>query len=453
MKKFRKALLGLGIVILSVGCASNEPDPVPVPNVNTQDPSIAIDNTIVDNNTNVDTTIVTQNEDPKFATDITEPVEIVFWHAMNGTQQDVLTSLTEQFMDDNPNITVTLQNQSSYGDLNQKISASLISTSTLPTMTQAYLDWMYYPLQDNLIVDLMPFVAHEDIGIEDYDDINPEFLEPLIMDGKLYGMPFNKSTEVLWYNKTLFDELGLVPPTNYQELEEVSRTIYEEKGIPGAGFDSLSSYYVTYLENLGITYDKDFDPTTEFSLSAAQYYLNGIQQGYFRIAGTDFYLSGPLGSELIGMYMGSNAGESFVLQAADGKFEVGVAPYPANLAIQQGTDLFIFSTASDQQQRAAYEYLKFLTSTDAQIEWAINTGYLPIRETAFTSDEYVNSGAMIPTIAEEIVNKLYNKPAIGGSAATFTEAASVMETILATSGVDVEKTLKNFQSTLNSLWE
>ncbi|OOB77963.1 MAG: sugar ABC transporter substrate-binding protein [Epulopiscium sp. Nele67-Bin001] len=446
MKKFSKILLGLGIVVLSAGCSDNpSASQSTTPNTNTEAPT----NTTPQ--TSSDTSI--QVEEPKFAAEITEPVEVIFWHAMNGTLQDTLTELTAQFMEENPNVKITLQNQSSYGDLNQKISASLISTSTLPTMTQAYLDWMYYPIQDNLILDLMPFVTHDVIGIDNFNDIDERFLEPLISDNKLYGIPFNKSSEVLWYNKTMFEELNLNPPTNYQEFEQVAKTIYEEKGIAGAGFDSLSSYYVTYLENLGITFDKDIDPTTEFSISAAQYYLNGIQEGYFRIAGTDFYLSGPLGSELVGMYVGSNAGESFVLQAAEGKFEVGVAPYPANLAIQQGTDLFVFSTASDEQQRAAYEYLKFLTDTDTQIKWAINTGYLPIRETAFTSEEYKTSGAMIPTIAEDMVDKLYNKPAIGGSAATFTEAASVMETILATPGVDVEKTMKNFQSTLNSLWE
>ena len=47
-------------------------------------------------------------------TEITSPVEITFWHAMNGAQEAALQSLTEKFMAANSNVTVTLQNQSSY---------------------------------------------------------------------------------------------------------------------------------------------------------------------------------------------------------------------------------------------------------------------------------------------------------------------------------------------------
>ncbi|OON99936.1 MAG: sugar ABC transporter substrate-binding protein [Epulopiscium sp. Nele67-Bin004] len=444
-KKFNKLVLALMATTALVACSSDEAPATNNTNNNTSNSSNS-------NNNSSSSTPVTEQEEAFTFPEITQPVEITFWHAMNGGQESALTALTEKFMAQNDYITVTLQNQSSYNDLNQKLSASLISPDQLPTMSQAYLDWMYYPLEDNLIVDLLPYVEDPEIGIGDFADINYAFLEPLMINGSLYGMPFNKSSEVIWYNKTMFDELGLTAPTTYEEFEQVAKAITDAKGITAAGFDSLSSYFVTYLNNYGVVFDSTVDVTSEVAKDAAQFYLDGINEGYFRIAGTDFYLSGPLGSELVGMYVGSNAGESFVLQGAGDKFEVGVAPYPAHTAIQQGTDIFVFNSASELQQRAAYEYLKFLTETDSQIEWAVATGYIPIRETAFASDEYKNSGSMVAQIADQMVPKFYNKPSVNGAASAFTESATAMETILATTNPDIDRILSNLQATLGTIW-
>ena len=278
-------------------------------------------------------------------TEIKEPVEITFWHAMNGDLEKSLTSLTEKFMAENPNIKVTLQNQSSYKDLQQKITATVASPKDLPTMTQAYPDWMFNPIKDNLVTDLTPYIENETLKFDNYEDILPSFREAAKIDGKIYGMPFNKSTEVLWYNKTLLDELGLKAPTTYDELVQVAKTIKEKKGIAGAGFDSLNTYYTTFLKTEGKTFDSSFDVTSEASAKALNYYLEGVKEGYFRIAGTDNYLSGPFGNGTVAMYVGSNAGENFVKQGVGDKFEVAAAPYPTSASLQQGTDLYVFSSA------------------------------------------------------------------------------------------------------------
>lgn len=81
----------------------------------------------------------------EIVTEITEPVEITFWHAMNGDLEKTLQNLTNKFMESNKNITVTLQNQSSYPDLQQKITATTASPKDLPTLIQAYPQWMVKP--------------------------------------------------------------------------------------------------------------------------------------------------------------------------------------------------------------------------------------------------------------------------------------------------------------------
>ena len=274
-----------------------------------------------------------------------EETEIVFWHAMGGGQGEALEKLVKQFEEENPNIKVNLQNQGNYGDLNQILVSTMQSPQDLPTITQAYPDWMLQFQSADLVTDLTDMVKGEN-GIEDYEDILPGVREEIEEDGKIMALPFNKSTEVLWYNKTLFDELGLEVPTNYDELFEASKKIYDEKGIPGVGFDSLSNYYVTYLKNNGdIAMDENLDVASEPSVAAVEYYQNGIKEVYFRIAGTDQYMSGPFANEQVGAYIGSNAGEVYVRDGVDGKFEYAAAPYPAESNVQQGTNIYMFDKA------------------------------------------------------------------------------------------------------------
>lgn len=387
-------------------------------------------------------------------TEIKEPVEITFWHAMNGDLEKTLTSLTDKFMAENPNIKVTLQNQSSYKDLQQKITATVASPKDLPTMTQAYPDWMFNPIKDNLVEDLTPYIENETLKFDNYEDILPSFREAVKIDGKIYGMPFNKSTEVLWYNKTLLDELGLKVPTTYDELVQVAKTIKEKKGIAGAGFDSLNNYYTTFLKSEGKTFDANFDVTDEASAKAVNYYLEGVKEGYFRIAGTDNYLSGPFGNGTVAMYVGSNAGENFVKQGVGDKFEVGAAPYPTNASLQQGTDLYVFSSATAEQKTAAYMFLKFLTTKENQITWASKTGYMPARQSAIDSEEYKKSGSLIAPILSDATKNLYTNPVVSGADAAYREAGTVMESVLAEPDkADVTKTLEGFKTTLKSIWE
>lgn len=393
----------------------------------------------------------TTNEE--IVTEIKDPVEITFWHAMNGEQEKALQKLTKEFTDKNTNIKVTLQNQSSYPDLQQKITATLASPKDLPTITQAYPDWMLNAVQDNLLVDLGAYINNDKLKFDNYDDILSSFRESSKIDGKIYGIPFNKSTEVIWYNKTLFDELNIKPPTSYEELTKVAKEIKDKKGIVGAGFDSLNTYYTTFLKKEGVVFDSKFDPTSDASVKAVNYYLDGIKEGYFRIAGTDKFLSGPFGNGTLAMYIGSNAGESFVKQSVGDKFEVGVAPYPSKPSLQQGTDVYMFSSATAEQRTAAYEYLKFMTTTENQITWAKETGYIPVRKSAIDSDQYKNSGSLIAPILADATSDLYTNPILSGADSAFRESGTVLESILAAPNTDINKKLEEFKNSLNSIWE
>lgn len=390
----------------------------------------------------------TKKEDETIG-EVTEDTTIVFWHAMNGAQEEALKAMTDAFMEANKNITVDLQNQTGYQELQQKLTATTTSPENLPTLTQAYPDWMFNPIQDGLVHDLTKFTE----SIDSYDDILDGFKEGTKIDGKVYSMPFNKSTEVLFYNEEALKELGKEVPKNLDELVEVSKAYKEKTGNAALGFDSLSNYYTTFLNAENAVFDDKFDPTSEASKKAVNYYLDGVKEGYFRIAGSDKYMSGPFGNEQVLMYIGSNAGESYVKQGAEGKFTPKAAKSPFPATIQQGTDIFVFESAKDNQKAAAYKYLEWITNAENQAQWGVNTGYIPVSKSAIESDLYQNSDSIIAPILSEATEKLYSNPVLRGANDAYREAGTVLESILADpNSADVDSVLNNFKTTLEGIW-
>ena len=398
----------------------------------------------------------TSNAD--IVTEVPEGTKVVYWHAMNGKQEEALTKLTEEFNAANKNITVELQNQSSYKDLSQKLSATFVSPKDLPTMTQAYPGHVYNAIVDDLVEVLDPYIEHKEIGVEDWNDVVEGYREGGKMDGKTYAIPFNKSTEVIFYNKDIFDKAGVEAPTSMEELAEVAKKIYEETGNPGAGFDSLSNYYITALASRGIEFDKNLDVTGKDSREIIDYYLEGVKEGYFRIAGEDGYLSGPFGNQLLGFNIGSNAGLGYVLKGAENedgskKFEVGAAVLPVDTNIQQGTDLYLFSSATPEEKTAAFEYMKFLISKESQIFWANTTGYIPVRTSAIESDEYQNSGNIVAPLVKDATKKMYTRNGDSATDSAANEVGATLEAILADPNGDVDAKLEELKLNLDNTWE
>ena len=93
-------------------------------------------------------------------TEVKSETTITFWHAMNGQQEKALQKLTEDFMKANPNIKVELQNQSNYKDLQAKINSTLTSPKDLPTITQAYSNWLFNAASQDSLVDFKPYLEN-----------------------------------------------------------------------------------------------------------------------------------------------------------------------------------------------------------------------------------------------------------------------------------------------------
>lgn len=339
-------------------------------------------------------------ESGEIATTITEPVEVEFWHAMSGGHEEALTKITNDFNEQHENITVKLVNQGSYGDLGQKVMASA-KADTLPVMSQAYEDWITEYIQYDFVTNLTPYINHPEVGWteDELNDIVKVFREANQWDGKYYGIPFNKSTRILFYNTGLLEERNVEVPTTWDELRAAAEKLtFEENGkkVIGMGFENaIGLEFSTYVKQAGGDFIDEKTGEVLFNSpegkEALTFINDMIQDGVARLAGEDGYMSGPFGRGDVAMYIGSSAGIPYVAGSAEGNIEWSATVLPkgkeaaTNFA---GTNVTVFNTATEQQKLAAWKYMKFLINTKNTAYWAEKSGYLPVRYSALESESW-----------------------------------------------------------------
>ncbi|MDO4912643.1 MAG: extracellular solute-binding protein [Lactobacillus sp.] len=385
----------------------------------------------------------------KVQTKITKKTTIVFWHAMTGYRQNVLAKLTKEFEKENPKINVKLQSQGTYPDLQAKVDATLSSKKDLPNITQAYPDGLIDAEKNNYLVDLGPYLKNQKV------DIASAFMKGARINGKQYGLPFNKSVEVLFYNKTLLKKYGVKVPTTMAELKTAAETIYKKsKGkVVGAGFDSLSNYYMLALKNAGIDFSKNVDFTSQTSRKIINYYYQGVQKGYFRIAGTDKYLSYPFDNSKIAMFIGTSATEGYIKMLGKKTLNYGVVLRPGKYTVGQGADLYMLNKGNSNDKAASFLYMKFLTRKDSQLLWANSTGYLPVNNQALNNAKYLSSGYQVPLLATKALKHTYSLPVVENSDNAYNELTPIFENILTAKPSKLEQMIQDGKTKLKNTWK
>ena len=398
----------------------------------------------------------------KIPTKISKKTTVNFWYSLTGTSQSALKKLTKDFEKKNPNITIKLQSQGgNYSDLQAKLVSGLQSPKDLPTITQAYPGWLYNAAKNNMLVNLTPYVNNKSVGWGSYKNsaIKKALWDGANIGGTQYGVPFNKSVEVLFYNKTLLDKYGVKVPSNMSQLASASAEIYRKSHhkVRGMGFDALNNYYMMQMKE---TYGKDFNKNLNFatkdSVKAINYYANGVKAGYFMQAGTQKYMSTPFNNGQVAMFIGSTANEAYLKQGLKKGYVYGVAARPSQMNVQQGTDIYMFKKASAMQKAAAFKYLKFLTSKSSQLYWAKQTGYMPVNTAALNDSAYQQAkNSKIPAILSKTSKKLYFLPVTKNSITAYDQVNVNMQNILAkaSKGQNWTSDIKAGKAKLDASWK
>lgn len=404
----------------------------------------------------------TSSSSAKIPTKISKKTTVNFWYSLTGTSQSALKKLTKDFEKKNPNITIKLQSQGgNYSDLQAKLVSGLQSPKDLPTITQAYPGWLYNAAKNNMLVNLTPYVNNKSVGWGSYKNsgIKKALWDGANIGGTQYGVPFNKSVEVLFYNKTLLDKYGVKVPSNMSQLASASAEIYRKSHhkVRGMGFDALNNYYMMQMKE---TYGKDFNKNLNFaakdSVKAINYYANGVKAGYFMQAGTQKYMSTPFNNGQVAMFIGSTANEAYLKQGLKKGYVYGVAARPSQMNVQQGTDIYMFKKASAMQKAAAFKYLKFLTSKSSQLYWAKQTGYMPVNTAALNDSAYQQAkNSKIPAILSKTSKKLYFLPVTKNSITAYDQVNVNIQNILAkaSKGQNWTSDIKAGKAKLDASWK
>ena len=342
-------------------------------------------------------------QDDEIATEITEPVEVVFWHAMGGDKEEVLVALANKFMDENPNIKINLQFQGNYRELFEKLMGAA-KANQLPTMTQIYCNRLSWYVDKGLVEDLVPYMENESVGLskdelEDYPDL---FLDDGKWDNKQYAMPFNKSQMVLYYNVDMFKEAGLDVPTNWDQWREAAEKLTKdtdgdgEPDVYGIVFaNNISTDIAPWLKQAGgMTMSEEtnelfFDtPETKEAVE----FLNGlIQAKVARLAGEDKYANVPLSQGRAAMCVASTSAIANLEKDTPEDIKWFAAPLPGHKTNEQlyyGTNVAVYNSGTPEEKLAAWLFIKFLTSPENTAYLAQNTGYLPVRKSAREIEGY-----------------------------------------------------------------
>ncbi|WP_278960620.1 extracellular solute-binding protein [Lactobacillus apis] len=394
---------------------------------------------------------------------VTKKTTVVFWHGMQGQQETTLKKLAKEFEAKNSNIKIKLEQQGDYDNLQAKLTSTMQSPKNLPTITQAYPGWLQSAAKNKMLVNLTPYINNKEVGWGSVaaSEIKQGMLDGAQINGTQYGIPFNKSIEVLIYNPDMLKKYGItkVPSTN-AELKQAAQTIYQKSNhkVVGAGFDNLNNYYVLGMKNEGQNFSSKVDFTGKESSRVLDYFVKGEKAGYFRMPGSDKYLYVPFTNQKLAMFVTSSSTETWIKQAAKKGFKYEVAARPGKYTMQQGTDIYMFSHASAMEKAAAFKFMRFLSSKENQIKWAKETGYIPVNEDATKSAEYKeNKEFMLPAKLEDIMstNSLYSVPVIKNSNAVFSQLNPIMQSILSAAQKDrnVNSAIKTGKTKFDAAWK
>jgi sn-glycerol 3-phosphate transport system substrate-binding protein len=338
------------------------------------------------------------------------PVSITFWHSMTAANENTLKALVQSFNTSQDEVTVNLVFQGTYDDSLNKFLASLGRASELPALVQIE------DFSTQLMIDSQEVTPVQDfIDKEDYDlsAFEPRVLDYYRVGDRLYSMPFNLSSPVLYYNKNDFREVGLDPEKPPQTLEEVKA--YSEKLLlkdssgnitrSGIALDVSPWHFEEMLAKAGALFVNNGNGREGRATEAVfngpegkaifEWWADMVKSGLaFNVGRNPSYSDGLLAvaSRRAAMTITTSAALRSifdVIEAGGGKgVELGVGPLPAQPspdggAIVAGASLWIVKTRPEAEQEAAWKFLKFLVEPAQQATWYAGSGYFPIRSDAF----------------------------------------------------------------------
>ena len=331
-------------------------------------------------------------------------IELTMYYpvAVGGALTDVVDGLVADFQKENPDVKVNAIYAGNYNDARVKALAALQSGQPAQTSVMFSIDIFELIEQGSI-------VAFDDVVKTEEDKAWLEGFYPALMEngkfqGKTWGIPFQRSTIVMYYNKDAFRAAGLdpeSPPATWDELVSVGKKLTKKSGnsvdqwgamIPSTGYPywmfgalAMQNGQVLMNGDGNLTY---FDaPAT---VEALEFWKDlGEKHGVMPTGTIEWgtlrqnFLEGKTA------IMWHSTGNLTVVKEK-ATFDFGVAMLPANK--RRGTptgggNFYLFEKTSPEERAAVLRLIRFLTQASRTAEWSIKTGYLGTRPDAYATPE------------------------------------------------------------------
>ncbi len=318
---------------------------------------------------------------------------VTFWYAFGDLVRKVLVDAVARFNASQTRMVVKAVHQGDYFEALAKLRTA-IAAGVAPSLS-------------HVVLEVLPYLARAGVlePLDDYEGAaSADWLAPLTQRGSfegaahepLYGIPFNRSTPIVFANRRALAERGVALPTTWDELAEAAQRLTRRTPESDVrwGFEVPISWWY-WVAMVGQAGGRLIEPDGSLSLGGSA----GVEALAFwqRLVNRDRVMRPPPGRdyqawqstnesflrERIAMMWSSTA---FVRYLEDNaRFPVVAAPLPraARASVPTGGTMFVLLRgAPDEEKRAAWEFLRWMSEPDQVVHWSTRTGYLPTTHAA-----------------------------------------------------------------------
>lgn len=394
---------------------------------------------------------------------------IEYWHVNAETQGgQTVQQLVDDFNEQSDTVEVVAKyNPDMYKGLMQNLQAEAAAGNS-PAVVQIGWSFINY-FSDNFNY-TSPQIIIEEHFPEDETFFEEHFLSNIMdlaknSDGEQIGTPYSLSTPVLYINRDMLKEAGLDEngPETWEEVREFSKVIKEETGNYGFYFQEPADNWATQalLESNGAQFIKGGKAAFSSDEGIEAYELladmvledeTALHVGWDQ--GIQSFIDGSVAMTYTTIAQRSNIQEN-------SQFDVAAIESPAwkgkDVKLPAGGAMLAVTAQEEEQQKAAWEFMKYLYSIEAMAEWTEGTGYVPPRHDVADAEEglksYLEENEMM-TAAINQMDGVVSWASFPGNSGLEAEQLllDVRDQILEGS-VSVEEGLKDTESKINNLLE
>ena len=328
-------------------------------------------------------------------------VQITFWYSGGKTAAGVMDDIIDGFNQAQDQYQVTGIRQEDYDGTYTKLQAG-IAGNNAADIALLDSDKSRSLMQKDLLVPMDAY-TQQDTSFHQ-DDFIPVFYNQCLDNNKiLYAMPAYGTTQVMYYNRELFEKAGIRPEglDTWERLADAARVIKESTGGAAYGWEPMwgeDNLIDMALSNGGSMIDEEgrkvlinTDAWVD-SWEAVRKWIHEdrIMAVHYGGQGWEYWYDtmGDVLQDKAGGYTGSSGDQADLDFHKVGAMEQpgfgkhGPAPVARVLL------LVMIDTGKDKTMDGAYQFIRYFADASQQAKWSMATGYIPVRKSTLEIPEY-----------------------------------------------------------------